>query len=78
MKIATPTMMRSGLAVPPVSMSPKITQTMAVSATFSRSAQPKMLVSARTLRYGSAPRSSGGSGSALDACGPWSNGGAFS
>ena len=40
-------------------------QTMAVSATFSRSAQPKMLVSARTLRYGSAPRSSGGSGSAL-------------
>ena len=39
-------------------------QTIAVSATFSRSAQPKMLVSARTLRYGSAPRSSGGSGSA--------------
>ena len=49
-KIATPTTMRSGCAVPPDSMRPKITQTMAVSATFSRSAQPKMLVSARTLR----------------------------
>ena len=53
-----------------------MTQTIAVSATFSRSAQPKMLVSARTLRYGSAPRSSGGSGSALSAR-SWSNGGAL-
>ena len=75
-KIATPITMRSGRAVPPDSMRPKITQTMAVSAIFSRSAQPKMLVSARTLRYGSAPRSSGGSGSAARRR-PWSNGGAF-
>ena len=75
-KIATPTTMRSVLASPPVSMRPKITQTMAVSATFSRSAQPKILVSARTLRYGSAPRSSGGSGSAA-MCALWSNLGAL-
>ena len=49
-KIATPMTMRSGFAVPPVSMRPKMTQMIAVSAIFSRSAQPKILVSARTLR----------------------------
>ena len=53
-----------------------MTQTMAVSATFSRSAQPKMLESARTMRYGSAPCSSGGSGSAVR-WSLWSNFGAL-